>query len=100
MFASEPQPLIDSSPQIVVMLLEEAGRPVGVASTSERVVVPPVEEDGGGFGDVGYIGIHGVEDVHQFCLDFGVCHRFNTFRPIALWITLRIAQKSKKEYTQ
>jgi hypothetical protein len=73
------------------MLLEEARRPVGVASTSEWVIVPPVEEDGGGFGNVGDIGIHGVEDVHQFHLDFGVCHRFNTFGPIALSITVRIA---------
>ena len=97
MFASEPQPLIDGCPQVVVMFLEEARGPVGVASASEWVVVPPVEENGGGFGNVGHIGIHCVEDIHQFRLDFGICHRFNTFRPIALSITVRTARRSEKE---
>ena len=64
MFAGEPQPLVNGRSQIVVVLLEEARRPVGVASTSERVVVPPVEEDGGGFWDFGHVRVHGVKDVH------------------------------------
>ena len=84
MFASKPHPLIDSCPQVIVVLLEEARGPVGIASTSERVIEPPVEEDGGGFGDVGHIGVHGVEDVHQLRLDFRISHRFNAFRPVAL----------------
>jgi len=55
------------------MLLEETCKPVEVASTSEQIVVPPVERDVGGFGDVGDIGIHGAEGVHQFHLDFSIC---------------------------
>jgi hypothetical protein len=98
MLASKPHPLIDSGPQVRVVLLEEACRPVGVASTGERVVVPPVEEDGSGFGHVGHIGVHGVEDIHQFRLDFGIGQRFDTFRPVALWVTrMRIAQKLKRK---
>ena len=84
MFASEPHPLIDSCPQVVVVLLEEARGPVGVASTGERVIEPPVEEDGGGFRHVVHIRVHGVENVHQFRLDFGITERLDTFRPIAL----------------
>jgi hypothetical protein len=38
MFASEPHPLIDSGPQVRVVLLEEVRRQVGVASAGERVV--------------------------------------------------------------
>jgi len=79
------------------MLLEEARGPVGVTSTSERVVVPPVEQDGGGFWHVGDVRIHGVEDFHQLRLDFSIRHRFNAFRPITLLMTVRIAQESKKE---
>ena len=55
-----------------MVLLEETRGPVGVASAGEWVVVPPVEEDGGGFGHVGHIGIHGMEYIHQFRLDFGI----------------------------
>lgn len=83
-FSSKPYPLIDSRPQVVVMLLEEARGPVGVASTREWVIVPPMEEDGGGFGNVGHIRVHGVENIHQFCLDFSIRQRFNAFRPVAL----------------
>jgi len=84
MLASEPHPLINSRPHVIVMLLEEACRPVGVASTSEWVVVPPVEEDGGGFGNLGNIGVHGVEDIHQFRLNLSIGQRFNALRPVAL----------------
>ena len=83
-FASEPQPVVESRPQVIVVLLEEARRPVGVTSTSEWVVIPPVEEDGGRFGHVGHIRVHGVEDIHQFRLDFGIGQRFNTLGPVAL----------------
>jgi len=95
-FASEPQPLIHSCPQVVVVLLEEARRPVGVASTSERVVVPPMEEDRGRFWNIGDIGVHGAEDIHQFRLDFSIRQRFDAFRPIALLTTVRIARRLKK----
>ena len=84
MFASEPQPVIDGGPQVIVVLLEEARRPVRVASAGEWVVVPPVEKDRGGLGDIGHVRVHGVEDVHQFRLDLRIGHRFNTFRPVTL----------------
>jgi len=83
-FAGEPHPLVYSCPQVVMVLLEEARWPAGVASAGKRVVIPPMEEDGGWFGDVCNIGEHGVEDVHQFRLDLGVGQRFDTFRPVAL----------------
>ena len=95
--ASEPDPLVDSRPQVVVVFLEEARGPVGVASTSERVVVPPVEEDGGGFRNLGHVRVHGVEDIHQFRLDFGIRHRFDTFGPIALMVTVKIMATRKTE---
>lgn len=82
--ASEPQPVTDGCPQVVVVFLEEARRPVGVTSASEWIVKPPVEEDGGRFGHVVHIRVHGMENVHQFRLDFGITERLDTFRPIAL----------------
>lgn len=97
MFASEPQPLVDSGPQVVVVLSEEARRPVGVASAGEWIVVPPVEEDGSGFGYLGHIGVHGMEDIHQLCLDLGIRQRFNAFRPIALLVPVRTTQNRKRE---
>lgn len=96
MLASEPQPLVDGRPQVIVMLLEEAGGPVGITSTGEWVIVPPVEQDGGGFRHVGDVRIHGVEDIHQFRLDFGISHGLNTFGPITLFTTVRIARRSEK----
>ena len=100
-FASKPHPLVESSPHVVVVLLEEARWPVGVTSTGKWVIVPPVEEDGGGFGDVGDVGVHRVEDVHQFRLNLGIGQRFDTFRPIALWvIVVRMARKWKKTDVQ
>ena len=84
MLTSEPQPVIDGSPQIVVVLLEEARRPVRVASAGEWVVVPSMDKDRGGFGHVGHVRIHGVEDVHQFLLDFLIGHRLSAPRPVAL----------------
>jgi hypothetical protein len=83
-FTSEPEPVTDRRPQIVVVLLEEARRPVGVTSANEWVIVPPMEQNGGWLWHVGNIGIHGVEDIHQFCLDFGVGQRFDTLRPVTL----------------
>jgi hypothetical protein len=84
MFTSEPQPVIDGSPQIVVMFMEEARRPVRVASAGEWVVVPSVDKDRGGFGHVGHLRIHGVEDAHQFLLDFLIGLRLDAPRPVAL----------------
>jgi len=67
-----------------VVLLEKVRWPVGIASAGKWVVVPPMEEDGGWFGDVGNVGIHRAEDVHQFHLDLGIGQRFDTFGPVPL----------------
>lgn len=71
-FTSKPQPVTDRRPQVIMVLLEKARRPIRVAPTSERVVVPPVEMDRGGFGYVGHIGVHRMQNVHQFRLDFAI----------------------------
>ena len=72
MFASEPQSITDRRSQIIMMLLEKARRPIRVAPTTERVVVPPVEQDRGRFRHVGYIGVHCVQNAHQFRLDLAI----------------------------
>lgn len=83
-FAGEPQSIADRRPQIIVVLLEEARRPIRIAATGERVIVPPVEQDGGGLWHVDHVGVHGVQNVHQLRLDFGISQRLNTLRPVAL----------------
>ena len=72
MFTSEPQPVTDRRPQVIMVFLEKTRRPIRVASTSEWVVIPPVEKDRGGFGNIGHIGIHRMQNVHQFRLDFTI----------------------------
>lgn len=97
MFTSEPQPLINSSPHIGMVFPEEACRPVGVASTGKGIIVPPVEVDWGGFRHVNHTRVHGVENIHQFCLNFCIVHWFNSLGPVTLWVTMvRIAQKLRR----
>ena len=99
MFASEPQLVTNGRPQVIVVLLEKARGPIRVASTSEWVVVPPVEQDGSGFWHVGHIRVHSTENVHQFRLDFMISQRFDTLRPVTLRSWVRFSPKLEEGKT-
>jgi hypothetical protein len=85
-----------------VVLLEEAGRPVGVAPAGKWILIPPleVEVDWSGYLSMG---IHFTEKVHQFPLDFFISKRLSALSPITLEMIQyrrRQPQKSKREHAQ
>lgn len=83
MLASEPQPVVDRRPYIVVMLLKEARRPVGVTPTKERILIPPRNVTGNWFG-YSDIGVHGTKHANQLLSYFFFTKYLGSLSPITL----------------